>query len=539
VKRGRVGLPPGSLRFRPSGGNTPKYLDSAASQMMMSFGQDVDLIQSFFFAMAEATMFESEGACFYWASVERPDFLVFGFNMSHIAMIISEALEIPTVGFFLQPTRKVENRKHALSFIDEVLMPFREKVNGTTFNAVLMQVFDQVNTTGESMYFLRKTRGLIPTPLRLADEDLHFKELLRQNVPIVVPINSLMVEGQTQEGMTYTDFIFLRLTNDNISEDVSDFIDKAKGDGRLVGVMTFSSMPIGLRRMLDVAFEVCENAVAPSDDARQPGREPALIVMGAGQDVAAPPTAEQTAKVEELRRQGRLLLLLRGQPFGALFPRLDFAIMHGGLGVTSEALLAGVPVITSGIQLLDQRWWGGRMSDLGCGSAGIPFARLLRRGKSSKSIILEQLDFALDRRSGGNGSLTWHQKVQQVKQQITPPADDPDGVMANARAVYLAGTERSAHIVGAYESESTKSCCAQAECCYRTFKKCMLLWVVHVPMAFGSACYRACSKCCCLRRRMSSAGAAEIGFVRPQPIESDTGSDSGLDSDTSDGSSLA
>ncbi|CAK0899344.1 unnamed protein product, partial [Prorocentrum cordatum] len=152
--------------------------------------------------MAEATMFESEGACFYWASVERPDFLVFGFNMSHIAMIISEALEIPTVGFFLQPTRKVENRKHALSFIDEVLMPFREKVNGTTFNAVLMQVFDQVNTTGESTAadFLRKTRGLIPTPLRLADEDLHFKELLRQNVPIVVPINSLMVEGSRPGG---------------------------------------------------------------------------------------------------------------------------------------------------------------------------------------------------------------------------------------------------------------------------------------------------------------------------------------------------
>merc|ERR1719382_584766 len=146
------------------------------------------------------------------------------------------------------------------------------------------------------------------------------------------------------------------------------------------------------------------------------------------------------------------------------------------------------------------------------------------------------MDFALDRRGGGNGSLTWHQKVQQVKQQITPPADDPDGVMVNARAVYLAGTERPAVIEAAYESEVAKTCCDQAECCYRTFKKCTLLWVVQVPLAFGSACYRACSRCCCLRRKMEgSVGAQEFGFARSYHVDSDTSSDSS--SVTSDGSS--
>ena len=48
-------------------------------------------------------------------------------------------------------------------------------------------------------------------------------------------------------------------------------------------------------------------------------------------------------------KEGRLLLRASGASFAALFPKLDALIGLGGLGVTSEALRAGVPIITSGI----------------------------------------------------------------------------------------------------------------------------------------------------------------------------------------------
>ena len=39
---------------------------------------------------------------------EKPDFIVFTFLLIHVAMIISEALEIPVVGFIFQPNREIE-----------------------------------------------------------------------------------------------------------------------------------------------------------------------------------------------------------------------------------------------------------------------------------------------------------------------------------------------------------------------------------------------------------------------------------------------
>jgi UDP:flavonoid glycosyltransferase YjiC (YdhE family) len=46
---------------------------------------------------------------------------------------------------------------------------------------------------------------------------------------------------------------------------------------------------------------------------------------------------------------------------------MDCVIVHGGLGTTSEALKVGVPVIVTGVLLMDQRFWGKRVHDLGIG----------------------------------------------------------------------------------------------------------------------------------------------------------------------------
>lgn len=46
---------------------------------------------------------------------------------------------------------------------------------------------------------------------------------------------------------------------------------------------------------------------------------------------------------------------------------MDTIIVHGGLGTTAEALRVGVPVIITGVLLMDQRFWGKRVNDLGVG----------------------------------------------------------------------------------------------------------------------------------------------------------------------------
>merc|ERR1712227_769021 len=93
------------------------------------------------------------------------------------------------------------------------------------------------------------------------------------------------------------------------------------------------------------------------------------------------------------------MVLRRSVPFGALLSLLDAAILHGGLGVTSEAVMAGIPVVTSGILLLDQRYWSARLEELGVGSEGIPLTELLRsRELDGPSRAVELACRALDQR---------------------------------------------------------------------------------------------------------------------------------------------
>merc|ERR1711971_79509 len=140
--------------------------------------------------------------------------------------------------------------------------------------------------------------------------------------------------------------------------------------------MTFSSMPVGWLSVVSVAAAICEECERP--DGRR--EQPAVIAMVAGQDATAYVDPSTAAKIRDLEEEGRLLVWDRPAPFGTLFQRVDALVIHGGLGVSSEALLAGLPVIVSGVLLMDQRFWAKRMKELGaspCG--GISISDLLSR----------------------------------------------------------------------------------------------------------------------------------------------------------------
>lgn len=79
-------------------------------------------------------------------------------------------------------------------------------------------------------------------------------------------------------------------------------------------------------------------------------------------------------------------------PHGWLFPRVAAVLHHGGAGTTGAALRAGVPSIIVP-HAFDQRFWGRRVHELGCGPSPIDIASLTPRGLArALRIALEDPD---------------------------------------------------------------------------------------------------------------------------------------------------
>lgn len=517
VKRVAASLQrPDALRFRPSGGDTRRKVSTRISRLAMNQGQKSDALQTLMLSRSEVEFFSSEGCFFHWAVEEKPQFVVFAFVLTHVAMIISEALELPIVGFSLQPFRQIEPRANPETVLDQVFEPIRHVVNGPNFNAALQQIMELLPDRF-LLNDLRTTRGLAPCPNNLTDTNRQAKELESQKVPIVVPISRLVLGAHAKlledAGHTLTDFIYLRMGEQGKQgkkdPEVDEFIQHARRQHRRVIAMTFSSMPVGGAKMLRIAAQICQDCIPPVGPGHESLRHhPAVIVFLSGQ----PDCDEQIPGVETLQADKRLLVLHRPVDFGWLFPELDAIVLHGGLGVTSEALRAGIPVITSGILLLDQRYWAARVHDLQCGSAGVPIDKL-------PSHIIDLACKALDMRDGqAGGSLngpTWRETVKKVSEDLLQECQgDEDGQRRNAEAVFEAGMnfERRAVVQDAYRTRCGSRrigilCCIgkQCICCVRCLRRtvawllcnqavqCLKLWI---KCLYWCVCCRWCRICC-------------------------------------------
>jgi len=499
VKDARRTLPPGSvLRFLPIGGDTTRKLQDGITQLFLRNGQDWDALQALMFSRSEVEFFPSEGCIHHWARVERPDFIVFGFTLVHVAMIISESLQIPIVGFIFQWTQEIEPRANPDTLVDEIVGPMRLALNASAFNSVLRQVMERIpSRTTPTLNALRTTRGLAPCPGDISASSYQDRELRHQQIPRIVPVCPAVLGGQAHAremaGLTLTDFVFLRQETDGLDSEVDQFIGAAREKGRKIVVVTFSSMPVGEQGVLRLAAHVCRCCVPPPEGLER-HRRPAVIALVGGQehDPAAEGLLEECRGLEA---EGRLLRLSRAVSFGSLFPRVDAAVLHGGLGVTSEALRAGIPVITSGILLMDQRYWAARISELGCGPRGVPFAQLLRSGSpredgQPRSLVVELLEKALAPASEGS----WSAKAAELKQKL----GDSDGVEENARAVFEAGAVRPQQVTRAYmqRCRCVRTWTRQVSCGVSCVVGCFMRWLLcsQVPacLRLPLSCARRC-----------------------------------------------
>ena len=102
IKKAAKPVTSGRIQFRPSGGDTSKKIESTVSKMAMNSKSDT--MQALMLSRSEVEFFGCEPAVFYWAKTMRPDVMIYGFTVASVAMVCSEALSIPAIGFILQPT---------------------------------------------------------------------------------------------------------------------------------------------------------------------------------------------------------------------------------------------------------------------------------------------------------------------------------------------------------------------------------------------------------------------------------------------------
>lgn len=154
-----------------------------------------------------------------------------------------------------------------------------------------------------------------------------------------------------------TDFIFLRKDAKKsvaLGEPLGSFIAAARSAGGKLAIMTFSSMAVSRRSILQCSTKMIEECRYN------------LHLIYVGQEIGDCPEG-LVAKAEALAVEGRFLSV-RNADFGALFKEIDCFIVHGGLGTTVEALRMKKPCTVTGPLLLDQRFWGKLCHQKGVGT---------------------------------------------------------------------------------------------------------------------------------------------------------------------------
>jgi len=403
----------GAIMFRPSGGDTEKRISTALAKW--AFRQRSTALQFAMLGHSEREFFDSEPAFHYWCQLLRPDVILFGFPVANLAMVLSESLGIPLIGLFLQPTVIPSKHYAAVSPIEkEADIDLSHRIYGR------IKMFMENNPLdfGSMLNVIRARRDLEPYSHRVNNYEM----LVEQNIPLIVPINERTFGGKPSdwhENACLTDFIFLRTgAVPNLKPRFVKMIMEAKAVREPLVVMAFSSMPVPRSDILKLAMKMIEKS----------RHNPRVIALVGSQNIVRKDEHATDQSVEDSAQiyvKNGKLLVDAGAPFGKLFPQVDCVIAHGGLGTTAEILRAGKPCITTGVLILDQRYWGRRVHELGCAPQPCHVRDLEEK-------IISYLDDCLSRDS----ELPKNAKL--VQEQLLEGCEDDDiendGVEINVKA---------------------------------------------------------------------------------------------------------
>jgi len=413
VQKSAEKLTRGAIRYRPSGGDTHSRIDKPIARWAMA--HQSELMQLAMLARSEREFFASEPAFYFWVETLKPDALIYGFNMVNVAMILSEKFQIPAVGFMLQPTNIPSSAYPPLFAIDTHMISYFDRLERSAANHDFLQSFKrwmEDDPIWAPLSTMRERRGLRPFKGKKSET---FNILLKQNAPVVVPINEIAFGGRPSDwpsSIVLTDFIFLQgEVVPKLSPKIIDFIDVAHAAGDPVVAMTFSSMPVSRGDIIQSALRIVNECES----------HPRVIALS-GSKVKDKLSAAISKELQAAVDAGKILEL-EGAPFGLLFERLDALCVHGGLGTTAEAMRAGIPTTVVGVLLMDQRFWGMQCEKLGIGAPMVHIA-------SWKKKCVGVVDAMLKPDS------SYKAEAKELAKKIQPKS--ADGVPENVQAIVKA-----------------------------------------------------------------------------------------------------
>jgi sterol 3beta-glucosyltransferase len=372
----------GAIQFRCSGGDTTTKVDTKLSKWAMNTTSEV--MQMAMLGRAEREFFPSEPAIYHWAKTMKPDALCYGFTMANIAMIASEVLGIPLIGFVLQPSCIPSKSYQPVIPIDTHGFGLIDSIESKMVTTGMQQGIKKLMENNIFDPFLKKMRAGRGLPSLNKD---CWEVLKEQDSAILVPINPVLFGGKPpdwSEHSVLSECIFLQGGSvPELADDMSAFIQAGKDANAPVIVMAFSSMPIPRESILKISAKIVK-------ECKHKPRMIALMGPHANEKISS----KLDAEIKKLTAEN-LIFEAAGAPFGNLFPKLDAIVIHGGLGTTAEALRVGVPTMVCGVLLMDQRFWGKRVNDLGCGPEPVHISMFEKQCVKSMDELLEPgSDFA-------------------------------------------------------------------------------------------------------------------------------------------------
>lgn len=192
-------------------------------------------------------------------------------------------------------------------------------------------------------------------------------------------------------------------------------------------VLAFSSMPVGKFEIMNISVKLVKECTTA---------EVCIVALSRKCDEAVQPSDKARVlenDFDDLVSDGRIILR-PGAPFDKLFPKVDAIVSHGGLGTTFEAIISKVPVIITGVMILDQRFWGVRCSELGIG----PFPVHINHFPEK---CVEIIDKALEEGS------EWASAAKDLGARVAKESKgDPSGTMRNADAVVRMAAKATSYV---------------------------------------------------------------------------------------------
>lgn len=286
---------------------------------------------------------------------------------------VAEGLSIPYFRAFTMPWTKTSAYPQAFS------VPSIEM--GPSYNSSSYTLFDQVMwvaTCGQINRWRKHMVGIGPTDMSKLDAD---------SVPFIYNFSPAVVPMPNDWGdrVKISGYWFLDNPESNWTppKEMSDFLERARKDGKKIAYIGFGSITIEdaeevTANIMKAVHQADVRAIVAkgwsgrggSKTKKKKKQQQHKPLLEHKDSAASQPEGEDAATEEEHEPEIPIpddVFVVESVPHDWLFPQIDIAMHHGGAGTTGASLRAGLVTLIKPF-FGDQFFWANRVQKLGAGA---------------------------------------------------------------------------------------------------------------------------------------------------------------------------